>query len=246
LIRTTSRTIVMALTLVLGCSSGRPLLESFVHGGAGPPTLVLLHGYGSAAEEWQPFTEAIAWPAEGRFVFPQGPEYRPGGGRAWWPLELYSQRANDGLPDLSATAPPGLPAAADRVIDLLKEIRAAVGPPVVVGGFSQGAMVASDVAFRTDTSLNALVLLSPTIVSESIWKAGYARRQGLPVFIAHGRSDRVLSFAIADRLRRQLQDAGLDVTWVPFDGEHEIPAVVVAALNRFLARVLAAGGKSNP
>jgi hypothetical protein len=26
----------------------------------------------------------------------------------------------------------------------------------------------------------------------------------------------------------------MDVKWVPFDGGHEIPAVVVVALNRFL------------
>jgi phospholipase/carboxylesterase len=230
---------LVALVMVVACNAGQPPLESFAHGGSGPPTLVLLHGYGSAAEEWMPFTKVIAWPAEGRFVFPQGPEFRPGGGRAWWPLDLYSNIAADGVPDLSATTPPGLPAAADRVIDLLKGIRAAAGPPVVLGGFSQGAMVTSEVAFRTDTPLNALVLLSPTIVNESIWKAGYSRRRGLPVFIAHGRNDRVLSFAIADRFRQELEGAGLEVTWLPFDGEHMIPGKVVAALNTFLARVLA-------
>jgi len=26
----------------------------------------------------------------------------------------------------------------------------------------------------------------------------------------------------------------MNVTWVPFDGEHEMPATVVAALNRFI------------
>jgi phospholipase/carboxylesterase len=101
-------------------------------------------------------------------------------------------------------------------------------------------MVTSEVAFRTGTPLNALVLLSPTIVNESIWKAGYSRRRGLPVFISHGRNDRVLSFAIADRFRQELEGAGLEVTWLPFDGEHEIPGKVVAALNTFLAGVLAA------
>ena len=33
-----------------GCD--RPQLTTIVHGGNGPPTLVLLHGYGSSAEQW--------------------------------------------------------------------------------------------------------------------------------------------------------------------------------------------------
>ena len=101
-------------------------------------------------------------------------------------------------------------------------------------------MVMSDVAFRSDTPIEVLVLLSTTIVDEREWMNGYARRRGLPVFIAHGRSDPVLSYAIAERFQGALRAAGLDVTWHPFDGAHEIPAEVVSALNQFLARSLPA------
>ena len=33
-----------------------------------------------------------------------------------------------------------------------------------------------------------------------------------------------------------MRDAGLRVTWLPFDGGHEMPAEVVTALNTFLAQ----------
>src|SRR5688572_20648935 len=36
-----------------------PRLRTIVSGGGGPPTLVLLHGYGSSAEKWAPFTQTI-------------------------------------------------------------------------------------------------------------------------------------------------------------------------------------------
>jgi predicted esterase len=62
-------------------------------------------------------------------------------------------------------------------------------------------------------------------------------RRGLPVFVAHGRQDRTLSFEIADRLRQKLEAAGLQVTWFPFDGGHDMPASVVVALNDFLTRL---------
>jgi len=232
-----SSSVAVALIVLLGqaCSRIAPL-DTIVRGGAGPPTLVLLHGYGSSAEQWLPFTATIRWPAHGRFVFPQAPEAGPAGGRAWWPLDLYDHLApGTGLPDLSATSPEGLPAAAMRVAALLTRIRSEVGGPVVLGGFSQGAMVASEIAFRTTTPLDALVLLSPTTVSEAAWASGYASRRTLPIFMAHGRQDRVLSFAVADRWRRSLQDAGLSVTWHAFDGNHEMPAEVVEALNEFLS-----------
>src|SRR5574339_949177 len=61
------------LLSAVGCS-GPPKLATIVHVGDGPPTLVLLHGYGSSAERWMPFTQTIRWPATGRFVFPAGPE----------------------------------------------------------------------------------------------------------------------------------------------------------------------------
>ena len=55
----------------------------------------------------------------------------------------------------------------------------------------------------------------------------------MPVFLAHGRSDPVLPFAVAERFRAKLEAAGVRVTWVPFDGGHEIPAAVIIALNTF-------------
>jgi phospholipase/carboxylesterase len=211
-----------------------------VYGGSGPPTLVLLHGYGSSAERWAPFTQTIQWPAPGRFVFPQAPESTvppdgPSDGRAWWRLDLASHiPPGESVPDLSATQPAGLKVAASLVENLLKTVQRSPGGPIVLGGFSQGAMVASEVAFGSDARLRGLVLLSGTLVDENTWERNFERRAGMPVFLAHGRSDRMLPFAVADRFRRKLEAAGVKVTWFPFDGGHEIPAAVVIELNKFL------------
>jgi len=97
-------------------------------------------------------------------------------------------------------------------------------------------MVASDVAFRSEMPLAGLVLLSGTTIDEASWRPLYARRRGLPIFIAHGRVDDVLPFSVAERTVRDLQSAGLNVTWHPFEGVHEIPAEVVIDLNQFLAQ----------
>ena len=49
-----------------------------------------------------------------------------------------------------------------------------------------------------------------------------------------GASDGILPFDVAARLQQAMRDAGLRVTWVPFDGGHEMPMTVVDALNAFL------------
>jgi phospholipase/carboxylesterase len=209
--------------------------------GEGRQPLVLLHGFGSAPGEWLPYTDAVRPVPGRRFVFPEGPGPGPGRrGRAWWPLDLSSHLTGGGLPDLSRTRPPGLAAASAQVQALLTEVQARLGSPrgtAILGGFSQGGMVSAEVAFRSDTPLKALVLLSPTIVDEASWRQGMAARRGLPVLLAHGRRDEVLPYTGSVRLAALMNGAGLDVTWLPFDGGHDRPADVVDALNRFLARV---------
>jgi len=209
--------------------------------GAGSQSLILLHGFGSAPVEWLPFTSTIR-PVRGRrFVFPEALGPGPSGmGRGWWPLDLSSHLDGTGLPDLSHVRPAGLADASARVRSLLGEVEARLASPrgtTILGGFSQGGMVSAEIAFRSDTPLKALVLLSPTTVDEASWRAGMAARRGLPVFLSHGRRDAVLSFAASQRLAGLLRDAGLVVTWVPFEGGHDMPTEVVVALNLFLANV---------
>lgn len=227
------------LLSAVGCA-GPPKLATIVHGADGPPTLVLLHGYASSAERWMPFTQTIRWPATGRFVFPVGPEHTglPGApidARAWFPLDLASHiPPGKSIPDLSGARLVGLKSAASLVEEVLRYRKVVPRGPLVLGGFSQGAMVASEVAFRTKVPLLALIVLSGTLVDEPSWESHFRERQNLRVFIAHGRGDTVLPFEVAVRFQQKLQASGISVTWVPFDGGHEIPAVVVVALNDFL------------
>lgn len=223
--------------------------------GAGGLPLILLHGYAASAQEWLPFSHTIVIREDRRFVFPQAPEETvppdgPVGKRAWWRLELGSYRDGNGntnaLPDMRRAQPPGLAKASAQVRQLIADLHHREPFPddrVILGGFSQGGMIAADVAFRSDQRLEALILLSPTFVDEQRWIEGMARRKGLPVFISHGRRDDVLPFAASERLAQAMRDAGLNVTWVPFDGIHETPASVVTELNKFLASLEGAGGK---
>jgi phospholipase/carboxylesterase len=153
-------------------------------------------------------------------------------------LDLASNMRDGALgADLSGEKPAGIEHASTAVREFLARQGNRATRPFLLGGFSQGAMVAAQVAFQSDEPLRALVLLSGTLVDEAAWKTNYARRKGLHVFISHGRSDPTLSFEVAERMQSEMAAAGMLVTWFPFDGEHETPAAVIVALNQFLARL---------
>jgi phospholipase/carboxylesterase len=212
--------------------------------GSGSVPCLLLHGYASSPRDWLPFTATVHLPRDGRFIFPEGPEETrppdgPVNGRAWWRFDLASYRPRgEALPELSRAKPEGLLRAARTIGSLMGEVQERLGArrgQVVLGGFSQGAIVSAEIAFRSDEPLRALIILSGSFVDEAAWTRGVPARRGLPVFIAHGRRDDVLRFDAAERLAATMVQSGLRVTWVPFDGGHEIPASVVTELNRFLA-----------
>jgi phospholipase/carboxylesterase len=127
-------------------------------------------------------------------------------------------------------------AAVESMLDAIEET---MRPPrLVLGGFSQGAMLSLDVALRSPRPLAGLVLLSGTQIAAAEWAPLYASRRGLPVFMSHGSEDPILPFRVSETLRGTLAAAGLAVEWVPFRGAHGIPPSVVAGLSAFLTRVL--------
>lgn len=207
-------------------------LDAIVRGGDGPPSLVLLHGYGSKADDWLQFEHKLQVPHNGRLVFPQGPLRGPRGSRGWWWLNIEGHiPPGERFPDYSADRPGGIKVASQLVRNLLVKVPG----PIVLGGFSQGAMLSAEIAFQTDQPLAALVLLGGTTVNEAAWVERFPGRRQMPIFIAHGRSDGVLPFATMERFQARIKAAGLDVTWFPFDGGHNVPDTVIDALNEFLA-----------
>jgi len=209
--------------------------------------VVLCHGFGAPGTDLVPLGAQLfhANPRLGesiRFLFPSGPlsldEYGGMDGRAWWMIDmsrLTCAMERGELTDLRNDFPAGLPEARSRLLGLIDEVRSETGLPLsrfVLGGFSQGAMLATDVALRLPEAPAALCIWSGTLLCESAWKPLAPKRKGLRVLQSHGRQDPLLPFEAAGWLRDLLTDSGLDVEFMEFQGVHQI---ALAALQRFAA-----------
>ena len=114
---------------------------------------------------------------------------------------------------------------------------------IVLGGFSQGSMLATDVALRLPDPPGLLCVLSGTLLCEDDWRELAAERGELPVFQSHGNQDPLLPFQAAEWLRDLFAESGMDVEFLPFTGPHTIPAAAVGRIAVRLAELVEKTGE---
>jgi len=210
--------------------------------------LLLCHGYGAGGDDLVGLAAELLMSKPElaqvvRCVLPEAPldlaaQGMPGG-RAWWHLDmmqLMSRRPED-LETRRNQVPPGLPEAREKVEWVLAELEVATGiglERTLFAGFSQGSMLATDLALRGEGGPAALAVLSGAPVSAKEWIELARTKPDLPIFQSHGRQDAILPYAWGESMRDLFQEAGLQVDFHPFEGPHGIPGEIARALADWL------------
>jgi phospholipase/carboxylesterase len=208
-------------------------------------TCVLFHGFGAPGHDLVSCADEIDAPV--RFVFPAGPLdlSMMGAGRAWWMIDLarFEEELRTGAPrDHRDEVPDGLAAAREHVMRLLDELSAKLGVTddrLVLGGFSQGAMLSLDVALHRAVPPAGLVLVSGTLIAEAEWQPRLQQLRGIPIAMSHGSADPILPYSVAEVLRDRLTEAGAVVDFHAFAGGHQIPQAVLDAAGAMMRRIAA-------
>ncbi|MCA9083520.1 MAG: hypothetical protein KDA81_05670 [Planctomycetaceae bacterium] len=207
--------------------------------------IVLCHGFGAPGDDLVPIGyELLEYSDEiserCRFVFPSAPldltELGMPGGRAWWPLNMAMLAQVNQTQDfnvLTQLKPDGMEAASEMLAKAVRELQSISGltdAETIIGGFSQGAMTATDAVLRQKICPAALVLFSGCLLCEKEWKQLAEQHPGCVVIQSHGTQDFVLPFEPAISLKELLVESGFDVTFRPFPGPHTIPPVALQDL----------------
>jgi phospholipase/carboxylesterase len=183
--------------------------------------LVLLHGRGADEHDLFPLLDALD--PERRFdgYTPRGPLALPPGGAHWYVVPRV------GYPD-----PPTFHesyAALSAWVDALPHEQ------VVIGGFSQGAVMSYALALgRGRPRPAALLALSGFIPEVEGWELDH-EPPFPPIVIAHGTNDPVIPVEFSRRARDLLEQAGAEPRYFESPMQHSIDPAVVSELQVLLA-----------
>jgi len=207
--------------------------------------LILCHGFGAPGHDLVDLAAALchldpSLSSKVAFIFPEAPLELdfPGFGeaRAWWYLDLEAiERAQrTGIArSLAKERPEGLAQAQTLLGDALTEILNHFNLGIedtILGGFSQGAMLTTDLAIHQERAPKALIVFSGNLLNDERSLPKIAEQKNLDVFISHGRQDPILPFSGAKDLETAFLQGGSKVEFLPFDGGHTIPRGAIERL----------------
>ena len=200
-------------------------------------TCVVLHGYGADMRDLAPLAPEIPAARPVRWIFPNAPEVLDWGGRAWFPIDVAAfeeaQRTGKAR-DLSGGEPAGMAESRLALQAFIQDLDVS-WDKLVLMGFSQGAMMAVDLALRAPRAPAGVAILSGTFVDGKAVAALAPKRKGLAFFQSHGSVDPILGFQEALKLERELRAAGWSGELRRFEGGHSIPAEILPVLGAWLA-----------
>lgn len=210
-----------------------------------PKALVVLsHGFGAPGTDLISLFDAILHQLPDSsppcaYLFPEGlvslDELGILDGRAWWPLNMMQmmQMAEENRFDAMRDAvPPEIDAARNALVSsisacreyLKSEFQTATDCPLILGGFSQGAMLSVDTLLRGNIpGVVGLIAYSGALICESHWRAASTSVRGIPFIQSHGRQDPILPFETGRWLNELLVELGMSGSLLEFDGPHTIP-----------------------
>lgn len=209
--------------------------------------VVFFHGYGANMNDLASLSREMNLQLPTNWYFPDGFLEVPIGpgwtGKAWFPIplrELEQSMLRGETLDLSKRLLPDVNVALNKAKKFINTLPFS-SEQIVLGGFSQGSMLATSLAFdgaAESKKYKALVLFSGTLLMKNAWVEKMAEESiRCPIFQSHGDEDPVLPFEAAEELRDLFVDNKWSVDWYGFQGGHEIPRAVIKACEKFLNRV---------
>ena len=192
-------------------------------------TLVLLHGRATDEHDLLPVIDAVDPERRLDGLTPRGPFTLPPGGYHWYgPVVRVGFPNKETFEQSFALLSDWL----DASVDLER---------TVLGGFSQGSVMAYALGLGAGRPAPAGVLaMSGFLPVVEGFELDLEGRRGLPVAIAHGTHDPVITVQFGHEARDRLSAAGLDVLYRESPVGHGVDPRGIDELRAWLARTLPA------
>lgn len=205
-------------------------------------SVIWLHGLGADGSDFEPIVSELGLRASPRvrFIFPNAP-HRPvtcNGGyvmRAWYDIISLA-------PDSREIDEAGLLESQEivRAIIAREEARGIPSQRIFLAGFSQGGAVAYLAALTHPTPLAGVIALSTYIPSAHLISSDLSEaNRKIPLFVAHGTDDDVVSLVLGQQALALVQSLGFKPEWHTYDMSHAVCEVEIADIGVWLNERLA-------
>ena len=205
--------------------------------GAGPfPTILALHGFGSNAHDLLGIAPLVNQAVPGEqvmFLCPQGPvviEPQPGQrAYAWFPIS--------GGGEIDPTALVGARGVLEGFVDDALEHYPIDPDRLVIMGFSQGGVMAYDLALGRPDRYAALVALSTWLPEQVLGSLQPDEaRADLTTLLIHGTTDPMVAIDSGKAAFEALKGLGIEAAWGEYEMGHEINQNAMRDLLGWLAQ----------
>lgn len=216
-----------------------------------PPAAVavLCHGFGAPGDDLAGLAPDLLEARSGsepvELIFPAGllslADEGFAEGRAWWRLSIQRliQAIEQGQHEqVRRESPPGIDQAREAITGVVTTVLARTGltsQKLLLGGFSQGAMLSMECACcGLDSPPGAMAIYSGCLIREDHWKPRAAKLASTRVVQSHGQLDSILPLATGLWLRDLLLAEGCQVEFLQFQGPHTISWEAIESTARLL------------
>ncbi|MBI3594284.1 MAG: alpha/beta hydrolase [Nitrospirae bacterium] len=186
--------------------------------------LVFIHGLGVNGKDLMPLAAQLNLP-QTKFVFPNAPfpvdySYE---GRAWYQLPRENGK--------------GISISRKGIIELLQKIELSGIPAnqIIIGGFSQGAVMSLEAGLRYPNKICGIIALSGYLhAPEQISIEKNQANQGIPVLVCHGEEDDVLPIEGSREAVRYLEKEGYSVSFHEYPIGHQVIPEELIVIRQFI------------
>lgn len=195
------------------------------------PTIIFFHGYGGSPLCFSTFpTRYQQNDIVPNWIFPEGlfttdaPSFNEEG-RAWFPLRISAFQSALAVNDPEKTLlafPLDISHSVSVVQKMLNDLDLD-SKKVILGGFSQGAVISTEIFLTGKLNYAGLVIMSGTLINKDSWNTAAANKSSSHFLQTHGFHDNILPWSLAKELEILLTANGLKGHLDSFNGGHEIP-----------------------
>lgn len=202
-------------------------------------SVIWLHGLGADGHDFSPIVPELKMPNT-RFIFPHAPHkaitmnngYEM---RAWYNLfglSMQYQQDEAGMREMQKNIEALI---ADEISKGISESN------ILLAGFSQGGAMALFTALRHPKRLAGVLALSTYVcLKEKLGEEANPANQDLPILMAHGSFDGVITLDTCLVSRHLLESLNYKLEWHEYPMAHSVCAEEIDDISRFLSKVFKA------